>query len=146
MKNENKKSENSACATTRKWGKKTKGIFSSARGSILVETAISFPLLWIFLLAVIDLGRFATTYYNASRVTYEGVRYAAGEVSLRDGANEESLGSSSVITRMENLLPAYGIQTNDAQIQSLAALRTFGPKQNLSYNIHCSGTQTFFTT
>ena len=57
----------------------------NSRGAALIEAAITIPLLLLFLFSVIDFAGYLSQHVTASRLAYEGARYAATVPGLEIG-------------------------------------------------------------
>ena len=73
-----------------------------ARGQSLVELALTLPVLLLFLVGVLDLGRVYFSYMTLVNASREGARYGAGSPTDTTGiythAINESAGSGIVLT------------------------------------------------
>lgn len=113
-------------------------IHGASRGAALVEFAIVVPLLIVFFLGVVDLGRALNTYMKLAQITGEGIRLAASRSLLEEGSFrnlsdtgavcesgstgnpwEECPGQWSLHSRIGRLLSLYGLDESGPEVVSV---------------------------
>jgi hypothetical protein len=88
------------------------------RGTAMVETIAALPLLLLLFGGVYDLGMLIHSHSRASRIAYEGARYAASLAGLpyQSETGEHSM-HSRIQERLEQLMQSYGIDSTNANVE-----------------------------
>lgn len=109
----------------------------SQRGAALLEFAVVVPLLIVFFVGVVDLGRALITYMKLAQVAGEGIRMAGGRAMLEAGqfnnlfesgacsasSSEDPRqgcpGQFNLQARMHNMISLYSLDLSAVEIHSV---------------------------
>ena len=99
------------------WTNEMKNKPNHEHGAIFYEFAISLPLLFFLMSGIFELGHFMNSHITASRVSYEGARFAAALPGLTDEQHTTDPLHYSVFTRMQELYTRYGYHDSAVTVE-----------------------------